>query len=263
MVFKDFIIEIINIFGMMTIDSLIEAFANMSLYAYPILMLFNAKLKTRKLSIKNEKFNSRDLTRVYVTETLFWVLMCMLYSVSLYMENDVTLNVLARPTMVVYFGLSWGLISIELKSIFSSYREVKSKVYVSAFKRMSFWVLALTSAFKVWRLFVGDTFGTPQQLMAIIDLLTYVAIFIALIVFLFFDKKKNVIQKAMMKSNIIVSMLKSNIIRNKKQIKRMNKQIEQVIELFDIGLSQVSDERQREEIEDKIKELQILLMVSN
>ena len=254
---------IYQVFIGLTLDKAVEILANMSLYAYPILIFLNAKIKTRKLNAGKLGNSSNDILRyVYVKKTLFWMLMGSLYTSSIIMSGYASLAVLSSPTMVVYFGLSWGLISIEIKSIYRSYKEVKSSMYVPTLKRPSFWVLMAASVFKVWQLMTSGDFGAPSQLMAILDLTSYVFMAVSLFVFVFFDKKKDVVEKALIKSRKIVISIKNNVVKDDKQRNRRNREIAKVLKLLKLHLDIVEDERKSRAVEQQIKELEILLLTS-
>ena len=189
----------------MTLDTMIELFASVSLYAYPVLILLNAKIKTRKLNISKIDSKRNDILRyMYVKKTLFWMLMCSLYALSMLMDKDDLLNNLSSPTMVVYFGLSWGLIGVEMKSIYSAYKETKNVIYVPTLKRPSFWILMTVSGFKLWRLVFENGFGAPEQILAILDFMSYIFMFLSIFIFIFFDKEKDFVYKSLRKSRKIV-----------------------------------------------------------
>ena len=257
---------IYQIFIGLTMDKAVELLANMSLYAYPVLIFLNAKIKTRKINAKKEDDSGNDILRyVYVKKTLFWMLMGVLYALSIGVNSYTSLAVLSSPTMVVYFGLSWGLISIEIKSIYRSYKEVKSSIYVPTLRRPSFWVLMAASVFKVWQLMTSGDFGAPSQLMAILDLSSYIFMASALFIFVFFDKKKDVVEKALIKSRKIVISIKNNVVRDDKYRAKRNREIKKLLRLLKVHLDLIGDDNEikKRAVEQQIKELEILLLTSS
>lgn len=255
---------ILEIFSILTLDSAIEIFASISLYSFPLLFLFNGKIITRKLDLKR---GARDdmssiLRKMYVRKTLYFSLMLVLYIANIILAGIDSMVMLVYPVMLTYFGFSFALISIEIKSILSSYKEIKSEIYTPVLKRSSFWMLIGASMVKVWQLSGGGNFGSPSQIVAILDLSAWGFIFISVFIFVFFDKKKNIIEKALRKSRKIVISIKDNVVKDDKHRKKRNREIEKVLRLLKLCLSLIEDKRKIKDIERNIKELELLLITS-
>lgn len=257
----DYLLEIFNI---LTLNEAIEVFASISLYSYPLLMLFNGKIITRKLDLKQDVHDemSDTLRKMYVTKTLYFLLILALYIANIILADTKNMSMLVYPIMLTYFGFSFALISIEIKSILSSYKEVKSALYTPIFKRWSFWILIGASSVKVWQL-SGGNFGAPSQVVAILDLASYGFIFISVFVFVYFDKRKNIIEKALRKSRRIVISIKDNVVKDDRHRKKRNREITKVLGLLRLCIGQIEDKRKIRDIERNIKELELLLITSS
>lgn len=258
----DYLLEVFSIF---TLNRAIEIFASISLYSFPLLMFFNAKIHTRKLDLEPGKRASvNDILRfMYVKKTLYWLLMLILYIASIILADIQNMKILVYPIMLTYFGFSFGLISIEIKSILSSYKEIKSELYTPILKRWSFWILMGLSIFKVWQFSGGGNFGAPSQIVAILDLASYGFIFISVFVFVYFDKKKDLIEKALRKSRKIVISMKDDVSRSERYRTKRNREITKVLGLLRLCMSLIKDKRKIRDIERNIKELEILLITSS
>ena len=256
----DYLLEMFSIF---TLDKAIEAFANVSLYLYPLLMLFNGKIIMRKLDLKQGVHDetSNILRKMYVTKTLYFLLMLILYIANIILADTQNMAMLVYPIMLMYFGFSFALISIEIKSILFSYKEVRSELYSPIFKRWSFWILIGASSMKVWQL-SGGNFGEASQVVAILDLASYGFIFMSVFVFIYFDKKKNIIEKTLKKSRKIVISIKDNVVKSERHIKKRNREIEKLLRLLKLCMETILDKRKTRAIELQIKELELLLITS-
>ena len=257
----DYIFEMLKA---ITLNEAIGIFANLSLFSFPILMFFNSKIQVRRLELTSNDHTSvnNELRSIYVKKTLYWMLTLVLYISSVILSDIQSMLNLVYPIMLVYFGAIWGFISIEIRSILSSYKEVKSELYTPTLKRKSFWVLMGASAFKTWQLSRGDGFE-PSQIIAILDLLSYAFIFTSLFVFIYFDKKKNLVEKALNKSRKIVISMKDNIVRDEKYRKKRNREIAKVLKLLKLCISIIDDKDEIRNVNKQIRELELLLATSN
>lgn len=257
---------LLEVVGEITLDNVIDLFAHFSLFTFPVLMLFGIKLNSRRVNMLNGNINmwdkSDELYAMYIKKTLSWVLMCFLYGLSIFMLEYPTLKPLSSPTAFVSLGFSWGLISVEIRFILDLYRRFKSKAYIPAFKRVSFWLFLIASTFKVIRLTSGETFGTPEQIMSIIDLSTYLFIFLSFFVFFFFDRRKNIIHKAITKSNRIVNMLLDNVNKSEKMRRKIYRDIDHVIDLLSIAEELCYNKEEEEAIKQNKKKLEVLKITS-
>ena len=255
---------LLELFNTVTLNKAIDLFAQLSLYSYPLLMFLNSKIQLRRLELASGEHTSinSELRVMYVQKTLYWLLMLVLYLSSIMLAGTTSMANLSYPVALVYLGFSWGIISIEIKSILSSYKEVKSALYVPVLKRTSFWILSLTSLFKVYQLSVGQIFGAPSQIIAIIDLGSYGFIFISLFIFVYFDKKRNLVDKALRKSRKIVISMKDNIVRDERYRIRRNREITKTLKLLRLGIDLIGDERKVRDVNKQIRELELLLATS-
>lgn len=257
----DYLLELLNI---LTLDKAIEIFASLSLYSFPVLMFLNAKIQTRRLDLLSKEHASvnDELRYMYVKKSLHWTLMLILYIASILLGETDNMANLVYPTAIVYFGYSFGIISIEIKSILISYKEVKSELYTPVLKRYSFWVLMVASTFKVWQFSKIGAFGAPSQVIAILDLTSYAFIFISLFIFIYFDKKKNLVEKVLSKSRKIIISMKDNVTRDEKYRRRRNREIEKVLRLLKLCMDIIKDKDKKRDIEKQIRELELLLATS-
>lgn len=257
----DLFLELFNIF---TMDRAIELFASISLYSFPLLFFFNSKIQTRKYDLKHivcDDINDA-LRKMYVKKTLYFLLMLALYVSSIMLIDIESVAGLVYPLTLTYFGFSFGLISIEIKSILSSYKEVKSEIYTPVFKRWSFWVLTLSSIFKFWQLSGIGTLGAPSQIVAALDLASYGFIFISVFVFVYFDKKKNLIERTLKKSRKIVISMKDNMAHNERYRTKRNREITKTLKLLRLCMDLIKDKKKTRDIEKSIRELELLLATS-
>ena len=257
----DYLLEIFNI---LTLNEAISIFSNISLYSFPLLFFFNGKIIVRKLDLKQGSHDDMNniLREMYIKKTLYFLLMLALYIANIILADTKNMAMLVYPVMLTYFGTSFALISIEIKSILSSYKEVKSALYTPVFKRWSFWILIIASIVKLWQLSGGGNFGAPSQIVAALDLASYGFIFISVFVFVYFDKKKDLTERALRKSRKIVISIKDNVVKDERQRKRRNREITKVLGLLRLCIDLIEDKRKIRDIEKNIKELELLLITS-
>ena len=255
---------LLEIFGAVTLGKTIEIFASLSIYSFPVLMFLNMKIQSRRMDLlSKDHISMNDMLRLlYVKKVLQWILILVLYIASIILGKTEDMSNLVYPISIVYFGYSWALISIEIKSILSSYKEVKSELYVPVLKRYSFWILMLASTFKVWQFSRGTDFGAPSQIIAILDLASYTFIFGSLFIFVYFDKRKNIIEKTLRKSRKIVISMKDDVVRSERYRTKRNREITKVLTLLRLCISLIEDERKIKDIMKSIKELELLLITS-
>ena len=256
---------LLELFKSFTLDKAIEVFASLSLYSLPILIFLNAKIQTRRLDLLSKDHNlmNDQLRYMYVKKTLHWILVLILYIASVILKDIQDMANLVFPVMLVYFGTTFGFISIEIKSILSSYKEVKSELYTPILKRFSFWVLVVASAFKAWQLSIGGNFGAPAQIIAILDLASYIFIFGSLFVFVYFDKRKNLVEKALKKSRKIVISMKDNVVRDERYRTRRNREIAKTLRLLKLCIDLIDNKEKVRAVNKNIRELELLLVTSN
>ena len=257
----DYFLEIFNTF---TIGKAVEIFASISLYSFPLLFFFNSKIQTRKYDLKHIVCDnvSDELRKMYTRKTLYFLLMLALYIASIMLVDIEGISGLVYPLTLTYFGFSFGLISIEIKSILSSYKEVKSEIYTPVLKRWSFWILALSSTFKFWQLSGIGGHIAPSQVVAALDLASYGFIFISVFVFVYFDKRRNLVDKALKKSRKIVISMKDNMVHNERYRTKRNREIIKTLRLLRLYIDLVKDEKKTRDIEKSIRELELLLATS-
>ena len=255
---------LLELFNIITIEKAVEIFASISLYSFPLLFFFNGKIIMRKLDLNLIAHDSANntLRDMYVRKTLYFLLMLVLYIGSIMLADIQSVTGLVYPLTLTYFGFSFGLISIEIKSILSSYKEVKSKLYTPVLKRWSFWILTGASIVKVWQLSSHGNSGSPSQIVAILDLGAWGFIFISVFVFVYFDKRKNVVEKALSKSRKIVISMKDDVARSERYRTKRNREITKVLGLLRLCMSLIEDKRKIRDVERNIKELELLLITS-
>ena len=255
---------LLELFSTVSLDRAVEIFASISLYSFPLLFFFNGKIITRKLDLKKGTHDDMNdtLRRMYIRKTLYFLLMLVLYIANIILADTQSMTMLVYPIMLTYFGLSFALISIEIKSILTSYKEVKSALYTPVLKRWSFWVLMGSSAFKLWQFSGASNHMEPSQIIAILDMMSYGFIFISVFVFVYFDKKKNITERALRKSRKIVISMKDDVARSERYRTKRNREITKVLGLLRLCMGLIGDERKIRDIERNIKELELLLITS-
>ena len=189
--------------------------------------------------------------------------MLTLYIASIMLIDIEGVSGLVYPLTLTYFGFSFGLISIEIKSILSSYKEVKSEIYTPMLKRWSFWILALSSIFKFWQLSGIGSLGAPSQVVAALDLASYGFIFISVFMFVYFDKKRNLVEKALKKSRKIIISMKDNVEHDKRYIVKRNREITKTLVLLRLCTDLIEEKEKVRAINRSMRELELLLVTSN
>lgn len=255
----------LELFNALTLNKAIDVFASLSLYSYPILIFLNSKIQTRRLelTLKAHTPLNDELRSMYVRKTLYWMITLVLYITSIVLSTTDNMTNLVYPIMTVYFGTIWGFISIEIKSILSSYKEIKSELYTPTLKRTSFWVLTLTSLFKVYQFTAGGKFGAPSQVIAMLDLASYGFIFVSLFIFIYFDKRRNLVEKALKKSRQIVISMKDNVARDERYRTKRNREITKTLKLLKLCIDLIEDKEKVRVVDRNIRELELYLATSN
>ena len=201
------------------------------LYLYPAFVFLNAKVKVKRISLS--EFNSKLLRQSYLSKMLVWfVMMAMFISLVLIPTCCVVLINLMPVITFVYLGYSAAMLSMEITSITTNYREIQQTTYVPILKRKSFWVLLITSALNVGRILLLEEIFLPSAAVVFIDAGSYGIITLAIFTMLFFDRTANAAKKYIKAAQKLTHILTTTVIKDEKQRVILNKKVDDVLELL-------------------------------
>lgn len=228
----------------------------MPLYLYPGFVFLNAKVKVKRIDFN--EYNSKLLRRSYLEKMLVWFIMFLLFAMLLVIPNSYpTFNELLPMITFTYLGFSAAMLSMEITSITSNYRQIQQTTYVPILKRKSFWVLLITSAFNVGRIMLMEEIFLPSAAVAIVDAGSYGIISIAIFTMLFFDRTANAAKKYIKAAQKITHILTNTVIKDEKQRAKLNAKVDKILELLyeviDLGDSGFIPDQDVQVVNEQIK----------
>ncbi len=124
-------------------------------------------------------------------------------------------------------------------------------------------MLTGASLFKVYQFTAGGNFGAPSQVIAMLDLASYGFIFVSLFIFIYFDKKRNLVDKALKKSRQIVISMKDSVVRDERYRIKRNREITKTLKLLKLCIDLIEDKEKVRVVNRNIRELELYLATSN
>ena len=96
-----------------------------------------------------------------------------------------------------------------------------------------------------------------------LDLASYGFIFVSLFIFIYFDKKRNLVDKALKKSRQIVISMKDSVVRDERYRIKRNREITKTLKLLKLCIDLIEDKEKVRVVNRNIRELELYLATSN